>query len=191
MSGIGRDDIRTGQLYEEARADSRRAIAELKRHRRVALGELLSIVFENRDTIRSMVEEVVRAERLTDPSLVAAEVDAFNEVVPLAGELGATLYVEIADPAELATRLEEFEGVEQCTYVEVRGVRTVGVPHPVALADEAPSAFYIGFPVSSAQRAAWLAGEPVYVGVEHASARARVELDSRHREALAADLVTH
>jgi hypothetical protein len=188
MPDIRRDEIRTGEEYERVRTEERRDIAELKRHRRVALGDLLSLVFENRETIRSVIEEVIRAERITDSAQVAGEVDAFNAVVPPEGQLGATLYIEVADQAELGTRLEELEGIEDCVYVEVAGVRADGVPRAVAHPDEPPSAFYIGFSLSAEQRGAWLSGAAVFAGVEHASVRMRIQLDGEQRGALAKDL---
>ncbi len=188
MAEITPEEIRTGDRYEQVRAEARRGIAEMKRHRRVALGQLLSLVFENRETIRAMIEEVVRAEHLSDASRVEKEVDAFNAVLPHEHELEATLYVEVADPAELGSRLEELEGVERVVYLEVGGARINGEPRVVAHVDEPPSAFYISFALDADQCDAWLSGSPVAAGVEHSAIRARVELDDEQRRALAADL---
>jgi hypothetical protein len=181
-------EIRTGEQYESVRSESRRGVAEMQRHRRVQLGELLSLVFENRESIRSVIEEVVRAERLTRPPEIAREVEAFSPLVPSEGELCAALYVEVADPARLSEELERLTGVERGVYLEVAGSRAQGVAHPAGAAEEAPSAHYLGFTLSAEQRRACLAGEPVAVGVEHPAVQARVELDVAQREAIVQDL---
>jgi len=185
---ISPDEVRVGSDYEEARAESRRGIAELKRHRRVAIGELLSLVFENHDTIRFAAEELIRAERVRDPDVISRDVAAFNAVVPSPGELGAVLYVEVSDPAELGARLEQLAGVEQTAYLEIAGSRVPGVCHELALPEEPASAYYIGFTLSSEQREAWLRGSTVVAGVEHPAIAACAALDDEQREALAADL---
>ena len=152
------------------------------------LGDLLSLVFENRETIRSLIEEVVRAERLTDTAEVEREVEAFNAVVPREGELEATLYVEVADPAELGARLEDLTGVEDAVYLEVAGRRAEGRPRALAASDDPAPAYYISFGLDAEQREAWLSGAAVLAGVEHRAISASVALDQEQREALAADL---
>jgi len=188
VSDIRRDEIRTGPEYEAARAQSRRDVAELKRHRRVELGTLLSLVFENRETIRSLIEEVVRAERITDAESVEREVAAFNTVVPPSEQLEATLYVEVADPAELAPRLEELQGIEAAVFLEVAGRRVRGTPRPFTHGDEAAPAYYISFALDRSQREAWLSGAPVAAGIDHPAVRTTVTLDDEQRRSLAADL---
>ena len=188
MSGIRSDEIRTGPEYERARSQARRDIAELRRHRRVALGELLTLVFENRETIRSLIEEVVRAERITEGVAVDQEVAVFNAVVPGPGELEATLYVEVADPADLASRLEELQGVEEAVYIEVAGRRTAGRPRQLSLVEEPAPAYYVSFELDPQQREAWLSGAPVSAGVDHPGVRATASLDDEQRRSLAEDL---
>ena len=73
-------DVRVGDAYEQVRAESRRDAAALKGPRRIALGDTLSLVFENRDTMRAVLEEMLRAERVDDAEEVAADVAAVNAV---------------------------------------------------------------------------------------------------------------
>ena len=101
MGGLDREDIRVGDAYELVRGDERHRVAEMKRLRRIHLGESLALVFETRDTIRATLEEALRTERIDDPDRVAAEIAAFNVVLPGQGQLVALLFVEVADPADL------------------------------------------------------------------------------------------
>ncbi len=188
MAGIRRDEIRVGEDYERGRGESRRSVALQKRHRRLRLGDLLALVFENRETVCSTIEEVVRAERLSDELQITRTLEAFAPLAPVAGELGATLYIEVADPAELADRLEQLDGVERSVYIEVGGTRVPGQPRRVAVGDEPPSAFLLGFALGDAEREAWLSGAAVAAGVDHPAVRERVSLAAEQRDALAADL---
>ncbi len=125
------DEVRVGQAYEGMRGDERRRIAELKRFRRVHLGHALALVFENRDTIRSTIEEALRTERIDDPEQVAGEVAAFNAVVPAPGELAAALFLEVADPADLNAAALRLDGVEHTVFLEVAGTKVRGIPESV------------------------------------------------------------
>ena len=182
------EDIRLGTSYEAVRGEVRRQVAELKRHRRVTLGDRLELVFENRETIRSAVEELVRAEHVTDPEQIAADVDAFNAVIPKPGSLGAMLFMEVLDPADLTEAAVELQGVAACLYIDVGGTRAAGVPEVVNPPDEAEPAVFVSFPLSSEQRQAWKGGAEVVAGVEHPAASARVALAEEQRSAIAAEL---
>ena len=69
----------------------------MKKRRRIALGDLLTIVFENTDTMRFQVQEMARAERMLTDDAIAHEVETYNELIPDAGELSGTLFIELTD----------------------------------------------------------------------------------------------
>ena len=79
MQPLAVNDVRPPAAYEPVRAEARRQVIELKRNRRIQLSPILSLVFENRDTVRSVIEELLRAERIEDPQRIAEEVEVFSE----------------------------------------------------------------------------------------------------------------
>ncbi len=89
------------RLYAPIRDDLRKRVIEVKRARRVTVGEM-TVVFENRATMLFQVQEMLRAERIVDPAKVQEEIDVYNKVLPDDGELAATLFVEITDEARSA-----------------------------------------------------------------------------------------
>ena len=107
------DDILDGRAYERERADIRAAVIALKKRRRVALGELVSVVFENTETMRWQVMEMARAERMLLDEQIAHEVATYNELVPDDGELSATLFLELRTDAELREWLGKLVGIER------------------------------------------------------------------------------
>jgi hypothetical protein len=182
------DDARAGAAYEGVRGEERHRISELKRTRRVRLGETLALVFENRDTIRSTLEEALRTERIDDPERVAAERAAFNAVVPVQGELAAVLFLEVDDPADLGAAAADIEGVEQNVFLEVAGARVRGVAEAVAPPGESAPAHYLRFVLDDRERAAVLSGSPIAIGADHPNLTVLVQLDDEQRQSLAADL---
>ena len=164
------------------RAQTRAAVSPSRRAcARVRLSDTLALVFENRDTIRSILEETLRTERVDDPDRIAGEIAAFNAVVPEPGQLGALLFLEVADPADLAAAASDLERVEHCIFVEVAGSRTRGIPEAVAPPGESAPAHFMRFSLDPEQRAAILSGSPIIVGADHPSLSVSVALDNAQR----------
>jgi hypothetical protein len=190
MQPLALSDVRPPAVYEPVRAEARRQAIELKRHRRVQLSPLVSLVFENRDTVRAVVEELLRAERIEDPERIAEELEVFNELIPAESELSATMFLEITDQAELPQRLNELRGIEAAVHLEVDGER-VGQVHEEGRSrdDRTSSVHYLRFRLSEAQRSAFLQSAEVAIVADHPNLRARAPLGEEQRMALAADLL--
>lgn len=106
-------DISDARAYERERESFRDRVIALKRMRRVALGDLVSVVFENRETVRFQVQEMARAERLISDEQIQAELDVYNALIPAPGELSATLFLELRSKAELQHWLPALVGIER------------------------------------------------------------------------------
>src|SRR5262245_42810728 len=89
------DDIADARAYERERESLRANIIELKRRRRVHLGTIVTVTFENRDTMRYQIQEMARVERLFTDESIQDELDAYNPMVPEPGQLCATLFIEL------------------------------------------------------------------------------------------------
>ena len=96
------DDIVDHRAYERERPGFRAGIIDMKRRRRIALGDIVTIVFENTDTMRWQVQEMARAERMLTDDAIAHEVETYNELIPNPGELSGTLFIELTDDASAA-----------------------------------------------------------------------------------------
>jgi len=114
-------DISDLRAYEREREALRARIIELKRARRVPVGPVVTAVFENRETIRFQVQEMVRAERMLTDEAVQAELDTYNPLIPGPGQLSATLFVELTTKAELEEWLPKLVGVERAVELRVGG----------------------------------------------------------------------
>jgi hypothetical protein len=95
MKPIVLDDIEPIPDFVAQRENRLGKIIALKKPRRLSVGPNLTFVFENRETIRFQIQEMVRVERLEDPAKVKEEVDVYNSLLPGPGELSATLFIEV------------------------------------------------------------------------------------------------
>src|SRR5215470_102520 len=98
MNKVSLDDIMGISAYEKIRENFRRGIIDLKQKRRVSVGDRVSLVFENRDTVIFQIQEMVRAERIVDLDKIREEIEVYNGLIPDPGELSATLFLEIDHP---------------------------------------------------------------------------------------------
>ena len=119
MEKINLNDIVGANAYEEKRDSLRREIIELKKRRRVSVGDNVSLVFENRDTVIFQIQEMLRAERIRDLDKIREEIDVYNELIPEAGELRATLFLEIDDQTNLRERLLKFLGIDERVFLRI------------------------------------------------------------------------
>jgi len=122
------DDIVDTRAYERERDELRRTIIDLKKRRRILLGPIMTIVFENTVTMRWQVQEMARAERMLLDEQIAHEVETYNQLIPDAGELSATLMIELTSEPALREWLPRLVGVEQNVAVVLPdGTRIAGV----------------------------------------------------------------
>ena len=112
-------DIADLRAYEREREGFRRHIIGLKKRRRVHVGPVATLVFENRDTIRFQIQEMARVEKLITDDAIQGELDTYNSLVPEAGQLCATLFLELTTDEELRTWLPRLVGIERSVALRV------------------------------------------------------------------------
>jgi Protein of unknown function (DUF3501) len=116
MKTVARDEILDYVTYEERREPIREAAMREKAERRVHVGPHLTFLFENHDTIRYQVLEMVRTERMVKDADIRHEIETYNELLGGRGELGATLLVELEDPALRAEKLTQWLALPKNLY---------------------------------------------------------------------------
>jgi hypothetical protein len=195
---LGIDDIQDLRTYERGRDAYRRQIIELKRRRRVGVGPFVTLLFENRETVRFQVQEMARAERMLTDDKVQVELDIYNALLPSPGELSATLFIELTDEAALREWLPKLVGIERSLELRIGEAPVadadiaVGVPeaaHEEALTRPTMTAsvHYVRFPVTPRQLEAFTAG-PVTLAVVHPDYRHETVLSEETRRELLTDL---
>lgn len=97
MRKIERSEIMDLGSYEQVRERFVQRMIEAKRHRRLHVGEHMTFIFENRDTVLFQIQEMLRVERITQEDAIQHELDTYNTMVPGKGELFTTLMIEYED----------------------------------------------------------------------------------------------
>ena len=105
-------DILPWAEYAKDRAEHRRRITAIKRHRRIEVGPYVTFYFESFDTMWLQVQEMLHIEKGGAAQLVD-ELAAYNPLIPKGRELVATFMIEIDDPLRRARVLAQLGGVEE------------------------------------------------------------------------------
>jgi hypothetical protein len=193
------EDISDARAYEREREEFRARIIASKKARRVPVGPVVSLVFENRDTIRFQIQEMARAERLFSDDAIQVELDTYNPLIPGSGELSASMYIELTTRPEMEKWLPRLVGIERSVRLELGRpghpdadtVRAeVDPSHAANLTREEVTAavHFVRFELSPVQIGRFRSG-PVAVAIEHPEYRERTEISEDTRQSLLEDLL--
>lgn len=122
MQPLTRADLMSLETYASEREGFRARALAHKRTRRLALGDHVTLLFEDRLTVQYQVQEMLRIERIFEPAAIQAELDAYNPLVPGGRDLRATMLIEYPDPSQRHAALDMLGGIEHRVFAEVEGV---------------------------------------------------------------------
>lgn len=185
-------DIADSRAYERERAAFREHVMALKQRRRVHVGPLITLLFENRDTMRFQIQEMARVERLVTDEAIEEELSVYNPMIPERGQLCATLFVELTSDEQVREWLPKLVGIERAVQLRLPDgdVVACGVDaqHASQLTREEVTAavHWVTFSFTAAQVASFAEG--TRLEITHPSYRESVELNPVTVGELLADL---
>lgn len=190
MRPVNRSDLLDLGGYEAVRERFRARIIEQKRHRRLSVGEHMTFIWENRDTMLYQIQEMLRTERITTEAAIAHEIETYNALVPKNGQLSSTLMIEYDDPAERRVMLDKLATLRQEVVLSVGDRTFKGVFHdqPGEEPERLPAVNYVTFEVGGIDKDLDDPKVPVHLSIRNASYEATVEMPLPMRKQLASDL---
>ena len=186
-------DILDLRAYERVREDFRTRVIARKQLRRIALGPIMTLVFESIDTVRFQIQEMARVEKILSDEAIQVELDIYNRLLPQQGELSATLFIELTSDELLREWLPKLVGIESALGIDVGGDIVPSFPeeeHASQLVRDTvtPAVHYLRFRFSPAQVAAFGGQDEVALVSRHPAYDARTVLPPAAREELLGDL---
>jgi hypothetical protein len=189
---ITRDSLLTLEAYSKVRKAARAEAIAHRKLRSVQLADHITLQFEDEQTIRRQIQEMLLIEKIFDDEGIQGEIDAYGPLVPDGSNWKATMLIEYPDPHERKRELARLIGVEDRMFVEVEGHARV-----YAVADEdldretdekTSSVHFLRFEFGAAQRDAIRAGAAVKIGCDHTNYPAHVQVAPETLASLAGDL---
>ncbi|WP_374369888.1 DUF3501 family protein [Piscinibacter sp.] len=189
---ITRDSLLTLEAYSKIRKSSKPEVIAHRRLRSVALGEHVTVQFEDEQTIRRQIQEMLHIEKIFEEEGIQAEIDAYAPLVPDGSNWKATMLIEYPDAHERKRELARLIDIEDRMFVEVEGHARI-----YAIADEdlereneekTSSVHFLRFEFPSAARQAVRAGAQVKLGCDHSNYPAHLTIAPDTLASLAGDL---
>jgi len=193
MKKLTRDDLYKLEDYAGNRADIRAGVLAHKKNRKVHIGPVATLYFEDRQTIQYQIQEMLRVERIFEPAGIQEELDAYNPLIPDGSNWKATFMIEEPDVEQRRELLARLIGVEDTVWVRVDGNEPV-----YAIADEdlerdtaekTSSVHFLRFELDDRMVADLKAGASLSMGIDHRNYNHQVEpVATPVRDALRTDL---
>ncbi|NNF67958.1 MAG: DUF3501 family protein [Gammaproteobacteria bacterium] len=173
MKKLTRTDLLTLEDYARQREQMRRQVLEHKRTRRLSIGPIVNLYFEDRLTMHYQVQEMLRAERIFEAAGIDDELNAYNPLIPDGTNWKATMMIEIPDEDQRKQELAGLVDIENRCYVQVEDHEPV---YSIAdedmdrsTADKTSSVHFLRFELDSSMISALRDGKALHAGIDHPS----------------------
>ena len=178
---VKREEIIDYQTYSEIREEIRDEIMKIKTSRRIHLGQYLTFLFENHETIKYQIQEITRAERTVRESSIQEEIAVYNSLLGSKGQLGCALLIEIPEEKDRRPLLTAWLGLQEHFYLVLAdGSRVYAEYDSSQVGEDRLSAVqYLTFSLDS---------PPVGLGCDFENLNEEIDLSKEQMEALAEDL---
>ena len=179
MEKLTRSDLYSLEQYAVARPEFRAQVIAHKKNRRVPLGDIAALYFEDRLTMHYQIQEMLRVERIFEAEGIQEELDAYNPLIPDGSNLKATFMIEVPDEEKRREVLAQLKGIENEVWIRVDGFDPV-----FAVADEdlereneekTSSVHFMRFEFTPDMIAAAKAGAALGVGISHSEYTQQLE----------------
>jgi len=194
MEKLTRNDLYSLEEYAENRVDIRSRVMAHKKNRKVHIGPVATLYFEDRQTIQYQIQEMLRVERIFEVAGIEEELQAYNPLIPDGSNWKATFMIEEPDEERRRVLLASLIGIEDRVWVRIDGNDPV-----YAIADEdldrdtaekTSSVHFLRFELTDTMVADIRQDASLSMGIDHANYAHQIEpVAAAVRDALAADLV--
>ena len=191
MEKIEKKDLWSLEEYAIERANFRKQILAHKRVRRLILGKHATLFFEDFQTIKYQIQEMLRIEKIFEPQAIDEEIEAYNPLIPDGTNWKATLMFEYPDPSERNQALTNMAGIEHQVWARVNdfGKNFGNANDDLDRTNDTKTAavHFLRFEFNTREIDAMKEGENIELGIEHDSLQYKVQLSDPERTSLLQD----
>jgi hypothetical protein len=171
MEKLTLNELWSLEQYAQCRSEFRQEVLNHKQVRRLSIGPNVSLLFEDRITIRYQVQEMLRVERMFEPQGIVEELAVYNPLIPDGMNWKATMLIQFDDVEERRIALRNMVGIEQQVWVQIDGFEPV-----YAVADEdlerstedkTSAVHFLRFELDSEMGQAVAGGASLSAGIQH------------------------
>jgi hypothetical protein len=187
------ENLWTLEAYAKKRNEFRAQVIAHKKNRQVALGDHVTLLFEDEMTVRYQVQEMLRIEKTFEEQGILDELEAYNPLIPDGRNFKATMMIEYDNVEERKLALKKLKDIEDHVWIQVEGALKV-----YAIADEdmersneekTAAVHFLRFELTKDMAEALKYGVTLSMGIDHRAYTASQEpVPAQVRAALVKDL---
>lgn len=143
--------------YALMRDAERQRILPVRKLRRVQVGKVLSLDFENADTLRYQVQQMIFVEGASTEASVAEQLSIYSRLLPTDHSIAATMFLALTDQATFRADLAALTHIQESIALQIGASFSIAedVPPPDEVdTDRTFSVHFLRFYFDGAQRAA-------------------------------------
>ena len=194
MNKLKKSDLLSLEEYNSNRERLRGQVLALKKDRKVQIGSNVTLLFENSDTIKYQVQEMLRIEEIFEQNGIEGQLATYNSLIPDGSNLKATMLIEFPDEVIRKEKLGQLIGIEHKVWLQVGEndrIFAIADEDLERRTEEKTSTFhFLRFELSNLMVKDLQSGATLFAGIDHPNYNIRTqEIQKATSDSLTQDLV--
>jgi len=193
MNKLQKSDLLSLEEYNSTRDDLRKKVLTIKKNRKIQIGNNVTLLFENTDTIRYQIQEMLRIEKIFEAEGIEEELATYNPLIPDGTNLKATMMIEFPDEIIRKERLAQLVAIEKRVWLQVgeneRTFAEADEDLERSTEEKTSAVHFLRFELTDLMVKDLKSGVTLFAGIEHPNYNIRTqEIPTVTSAALAEDL---
>ena len=112
-------DLLSLENYDLKRDEIKNKLLEHKKNRSISIGNHIVLLFEDYETIKYQVQEMLRIEKIFNKDEIQSEIDAYSSLIPDGTNLKATMLIMYTDIDERRIMLQKLHDIENKIWISI------------------------------------------------------------------------
>ena len=191
MKKLTTEDMLSLEEYDKSREEIKSNLMSHKKNRSIKIGDNVLLLFEDYQTIKYQVQEMLRIEKIFKQKDIQEEISAYEALIPDGNNLKATMLIMFTDVNERKVMLNRLHDLENNVWLSVDNSKRI-----FAISDEdlersreekTSAVHFLRFQLDQDSIDLFRKSNNIVFGVDHKEYNLQVKLDQKTVESLSND----
>ena len=191
MKKLTTEDMLSLEEYDKSREEIKSNLLSHKKNRSIKIGDNVLLLFEDYQTIKYQVQEMLRIEKIFKQKDIQEEISAYEALIPDGNNLKATMLIMFTDVNERKVMLNRLHDLENNVWLSVDNSKRI-----FAISDEdlersreekTSAVHFLRFQLDQDSIDLFRKSSNIVFGVDHKEYNLQVKLDQKTVESLSND----
>tara|TARA_B100001778_G_scaffold21147_1_gene15850 strand:- start:1174 stop:1755 length:582 start_codon:yes stop_codon:yes gene_type:complete len=191
MKKLTTEDMLSLEEYDKSREEIKSNLMSHKKNRSIKIGDNVLLLFEDYQTIKYQVQEMLRIEKIFKQKDIQEEISAYEALIPDGNNLKATMLIMFTEVNERKIMLNRLHDLENNVWLSVDNSKRI-----FAISDEdlersreekTSAVHFLRFQLDQDSIDLFRKSNNIVFGVDHKEYNLQVKLDQKTIESLSND----